>query len=268
MPGPGRRRCGDKRPPPLTEIAAEQPAVRSPWMVKGTVSQKSHGTCNVIVVVPHGHPKNDANTEKLGSDLAQALDAFAVINNQKYRRPNKNPGGKLLESPDPQNGVLDLNDPMDASECPPDFLDKILAATEIINQRDGNPALVFVIHGIADHSADKLENKPDIVVGKGFVHEYNPRTASASAAFFRDLVKKLRQKEMGIVADNVSKYAGSTRIPPFLRWLAARRGLTVEAAQIEFRWRDYRKSDNDRMTAARNFADVIRDLSVFASWQE
>jgi len=40
--------------------------------------QKKDGTCNVLVVVPHGHDDNDTNAEKLGAHLADALDSHAV----------------------------------------------------------------------------------------------------------------------------------------------------------------------------------------------
>jgi len=220
------------------------------------------------VVVPHGHPTNDTNTEKLGHDLAGELDAFAVINNQEYRKPKTDGNGTLLEQLDLNKKVLDLNDPADASECPRVYLDKILRATKAINRRGGNPALVFFIHGMSDLSADELFREPDIVVGKSFVRDYDPTCASGSELFFKDFIAKLRQKKMGVVRDDVHKYSGKTRMPPFLTWLAARQGLKTEAVQIEFRWRRFRRTDQEIRTTAQKFADVVRSLSAYVSWEE
>ena len=60
------------------------PELSSDWMRPRHMSLKATGSCNVLVVVPHGFPWNDDNAEILGFHLSQELDAYAVINNRKY----------------------------------------------------------------------------------------------------------------------------------------------------------------------------------------
>lgn len=52
------------------------------WMIPETISIKENSSCNVLVIVPHGYPKEDDNAELLGALLAEKLDCFAVINNR------------------------------------------------------------------------------------------------------------------------------------------------------------------------------------------
>ena len=57
---------GKKNSPAIIKGTVEKSDVPFPWMVRRTVSKKEDGTCNVLIVVPHGHDDDDRNAEKLG----------------------------------------------------------------------------------------------------------------------------------------------------------------------------------------------------------
>jgi hypothetical protein len=46
------------------------------------------GSNNILLIAPHGHPKNDENTGKLVRLIAEQSGCYAIIN-EYYRRPAK-----------------------------------------------------------------------------------------------------------------------------------------------------------------------------------
>src|SRR5208283_5008353 len=100
------------------------PPVHDGWMIHKEVSVRDSGTCNVLVVAPHGFPGNDDNTEILAYHLAQKLEAYAVVNNRKYKRP-----GEQWANDEP-GFVADLNNPDDVQEFAPDFFEKLMAKVD------------------------------------------------------------------------------------------------------------------------------------------
>ncbi|MEW6532036.1 MAG: phage Gp37/Gp68 family protein [Thermodesulfobacteriota bacterium] len=237
-----------------------------PWMVKGTVSHKSDGTCNVLVVVPHGHEGDDDNAEILGCHLAQFLGSYAVINNQKYRRPKRDDKGKLLEQPDLKKSLMDLNVLEDARKCD-DYWNPILDYIKEINQKHGQEALVLLIHGMDDNKANELKPSPDIVIGKGFVGSYNSAFASASPEFFADLLKKLQLQKMGVVRDNVGRYSGESKLPAHVYQTRDKLGIKLQAVQVEVRYVGYRDEPNLEKSGYQ-FGEAIESLSHFKSWED
>ena len=203
-------------------------------MVRRTVSKKEDGTCNVLIVVPHGHDDDDRNAEKLGAYVADALDSYAVINNQLYQKPPK--GGH----PNPKNHVMDLNVPKQAHQCVNDYWNPLLNLVREINEKHGQRALLFFIHGIGDGNADAQIPAPDIIVGKGFipnpddpkVGKYDAKAASASEMFFDELIDGI--KDMGVVRDDVPNYQGSRRLPRHLYEERHNLKIDIEGVQLNF----------------------------------
>ncbi len=246
-----------------TKSVIEMADAQFPWMLKGTVSKKADGTCNVLVVVPHGHAKNDMNTEKLGAHLAAMLDSYAVINNQKYRRPNLT----KKEQPNLAAGIMDLNVPAQAQQCKGDYWTPILDFAKEIGKTRNSKAIMLFIHGMSDKSADAKPSKPDIAVGKGFIGKYDAKAASGSEEFFEELLVSMRTQELGVVRDDVGGFSGRGKLPPYLYLNSRKLGISIEAVQLEFRFTGYRDTSNLRSTGEK-LARAVAGMSSFKSWRK
>jgi hypothetical protein len=66
------------------QLAPHHPIAPSSW-IGGDIPRRE-GKCNVLLIAPHGHPKDDTYTGKLARKLADRLDCYAVIN-EKYQKP-------------------------------------------------------------------------------------------------------------------------------------------------------------------------------------
>ncbi len=256
----------DYKPSPRIEGRIEKTDVPFPWMVQGTVSHKSDGTCNVVVIVPHGHPHNDLNAGKLGAHVAEYLDSFAVIN-RLYRRPAKGKPGRLKDH------LMDLNVPSHARECLEDYWNPIMNFIKKINNEHGRRALLFFIHGMSDKKADALAPAPDIVVGRGFIPPtgpligtYDVKDTSASEAFFEKLLNGM--KNMCLVRDDVPGYSGREKLPHYLYMIRKRLGIYIEAVQLEFRFRGFRDNPESQKRRGQELGAVIESMSpLFKSWR-
>ncbi len=76
--------------------------VESPW-TEGDISIRK-GKCNVLLIAPHGHPKDDTNTYELTRKIADKLDCYAVVN-KKYQKPKS----ASLQNPNVRKFAVDLN---------------------------------------------------------------------------------------------------------------------------------------------------------------
>jgi hypothetical protein len=181
--------------------ALEKADSEFPWMVKGTVSTKTDGTCNVLIVVPLAYAASrDRNTEKLGAYLASALNSFAVINNHKYRGPNT----RKREQANRDANILDLNIFNEAMSCKEkDYLVRIESLIKEIDSLSQSKALLFFIGGKSDAKTQTQDTIPDIVIGEGFEFDYEygedyyKNGASASQLFFSQLIRKIQKQELG-----------------------------------------------------------------------
>lgn len=220
-----------------------------PWMIKGAVSQKRHGTCNVVVVVPHGFKGDDDNAELLGCFMAQFLDSYAVINNQKHDRSK-----------------LDLNLPAEAIKCD-EYWQPLIGFIKEINQKHGQEALVFVMHGMGEERIKNLKPIPDIVIGKGFIGAYDPAHASASPEFLTRVFEKLKLQGMGAVRDDVLQYSGRSKLPAHMYRSREKLGIKIQAVQVEVRYTGYRDENNIERRGY-EFGEAIESLSHFRFWEE
>ena len=103
------------------------------------------GNCNVLLIAPHGHPKNDTNSAKLARKIADQLDCYAVIN-EKFQKPST-AGYKRSNL---KGYAVDLNNWREAEKfrkTKAEFLDVIEKFKKAILQT-GSPAMLVHIHGI------------------------------------------------------------------------------------------------------------------------
>lgn len=234
----------------FTNSCVSLPAVSSGWMRPGTLSFRRKGTCNVLVVVPHGYEGNDDNAEILGYQVAEKLNAYAIINNRKYKR------GKVLNQ---ASDVADLNEPSQAKEIPEYWNAVFDHTTDIVRKFGERPALVFYIHGMGD--ANSIEyGAGDICIGRGFTGIHDPNRATASEKFFTQLIDGLNAAKMGAVTDEVPQLRGAGTMTWALR---EEFRANVEAVQIEFRCTGYRDSPKNISLRAEQLSEVIKGLSGF-----
>ncbi len=263
----------DTRPPADNKMSTRiqgrivKTDVPFPWMVQGSMCHKSDGTCNVVVIVPHGHPHNDLNAGKLGAHIAEYLDSFAVIN-RLYRRPAKGKPWSLKDH------LMDLNVPSQARECEKDYWNPIINFIKKINNEHGRRALLFFIHGMSDKKADAVDPAPDIVVGRGFIPpkedpyigRYDAKDTSASERFFERLLNGL--KTMCVVRDDVPGYSGREKLPHHLYMIRSRLGIYLEAVQLEYRYRGFRDNPENQKRRGQELGAIIESMSpLFKSWR-
>ncbi len=234
--------------PPETKLntCPELPPLKRDWMIPKTISIQDKGICNVLVVVPHGYPKDDDNAEILGYHVAELLGAYAIINNRLYNRKDKSSSSKP-----------DLNLIKDA-ESVAEYWSPLTQFLKAIPEKYGKPALVFFIHGMGDDKA-RDHRAGEVCVGKGFTGEYDSQAASGSADFFDDLLENLRAAGFD-TTDNVGAYSGESKLP---RELRRQFGASVEAVQIEFRCTGCRDSAESIRKTAFRMAEAIAYLEGF-----
>lgn len=241
-------------PDRFTNSCASLPAISSGWMRPGTLSLRRKGSCNVLVVVPHGYQNDDDNADILGYALAERLNSYAIVNNRKYERSGTLPKGVY-----PGCAIVDLNDPREAENIP-EYWKAVLGYTNnILRKFSKPPALVFYIHGMGDSNSIKY-GAGDICIGKGFTGVHDPNSASASEKFFTQLIDGLKSAGMGSITDEVPKLRGEGKMPRALR---ENFGANVEAVQIEFRCTGYRDSPENIIARAEQLSEVIKGLAGF-----
>ncbi len=245
----------------------------SHWFQTGTVSIRSNSSCNVLVAAPHGHPADDVSTELLGYRIAEKLDAYALINNRKYRRPKNN------EQPNPKGGVVDLNRPSQAKHCRNDYWTPMLRMIRESNERFTKPPIVLFVHGMKDSTAEQAVGTrigdPHAVwaLGAGYEIDYRAsdeverrseaavryaRAKSASDGFISELLSLLRV-HLGPGGDGIPGFGAVKSLPSVLRQES---GVILEAVQLEVRWTGFRDSADNVERAAEKLTAVFERLKA------
>jgi hypothetical protein len=251
------------------------------------------GTCNVLVVAPHGFKRDDMNTEILAYLLARELDAFAVINNRKYRKPRLgDPGCRMFAVGDPTQLLpsqkhmrerfmaetsavpVDLNKWQDANLAAADYFIPVLMIVEQLSKQC-NPLVLF-IHGIADRNRLGTRN-PDFVVGAGYEFSDKRRAfdrgdTTAREQVVHEMVAGLTDMDNSgpyWVEEGFPGYAAANRIRmPWVfsnmekRGRLCANGAHVDALQLEVRHTGFRDEPNLPRTAA-VMAEAISNLRSF-----
>ena len=115
--------------------------------------QTLSGNNNILVIAPHGHPKDDFNTGEIARRMHDKFGCYAVIN-EEYQKPES----AGLDGPDISKGIADLYDWKHINvfqELKEDFLDpiedfkkKILAKYQSAN--------IIHIHGIDNENIRRV----------------------------------------------------------------------------------------------------------------
>jgi hypothetical protein len=131
---------------PASEAA---PSVKqdSPW-TEGDISIR-RGNCNVLLIAPHGHHKNDEKTYDITRMAADELDCYAIVT-EVYRKPFKKKGSNERQPPDKTKKWINLNRKDQVQKYLESEFEKPLRniVDGIIEISD--KALVLWIHGIGD----------------------------------------------------------------------------------------------------------------------
>ena len=192
-----------------------------PW-TKGDIPTRK-GNCNVLLIAPHGHPKNDENTYEIGRMVADELDCHAIVN-KIYRKPpfTKNEDGtfvfekgkKVRHAPDKTKKWIDLNRKNQVHAHLESEFEKPLKSTinEIIEKY--GKALVLWIHGIKDKNitSDNAGDDADginALIGRG---QGDPNSYTAYKKTVDKIVRELGANPISplkaALAKSGSRYCG------------------------------------------------------------
>jgi protein gp37/ParB-like chromosome segregation protein Spo0J len=222
---------------------------------RGEITVKKDGICNILVVAPHGFPGDDTRTEDLAIHLAEKLDCYAVVNNWKYKKPNCTSKREGI--------VADLNNPDDAEKHADDWWNPILRMAQRITLKYSCPAIVAVIHGMKDLTAES--NQSVFLLGAAYddkdknEQRYDPSTATIGEETRNSLMEQLQAK-LGPGKDGVYPYGATTTIVPelvdTLKW-------PVQAFQLEIKRTGFRNNDSAILSTAHKLANVLKSLTGF-----
>jgi hypothetical protein len=204
---------------------------------------------NILLIAPHGHSKDDANTGALVRSIQKILDCPAIIN-EVFRKPaDKDNKTNIPEEPNPDKFILDLNLKDQAEQYP-----KYLRAIE---KRIKNPESTFVfwIHGILDANLKKeaeAQNKKDsleCLLGYGQGHPEKP-TCKPSAIM--GLIGALNSAGLKSAAtsDKTPDYRGwdTGRMNQYFR-VSGNGFKDVQSVQLEFGFKGIRDKGSIKKTA-------------------
>jgi hypothetical protein len=213
---------------------------------------------NILLIAPHGHPKDDVNTGALVRSIQKILDCPAIIN-EAFRKPKeieKKPGE--LESPNVDKRILDLYQ-KDQAEKYPKFLKAI---GKKIKQPDST--FVFWIHGIDDKNikteseAQSQKDTLHCLIGHG-----QPDRDTCNKATAMGLFGALNT--VGIKACTTSEkakdYRGwdTDRLNQYFR-VSGNGFKGVQSVQLEFGFKGVRDKDSIEKTAEK-FSRALVSLS-------
>ena len=162
---------------PVSQHSEQNPASKaapaimpdSPW-TEGDISIRK-GNCNVLLIAPHGHPKNDEKTYDITRLAADELDCYAIVNKTLQKATLERSGTKDLmkqedrAQPNKSDKEINLNRQNQVqAHLESDFEKPLLNIVEEIIREFGK-ALVLWIHGIGDGNLipeNSEENGQDI----------------------------------------------------------------------------------------------------------
>jgi len=226
------------------------------------------GKNNILLIVPHGHPKNDMNTGKLTRKMAELLNCYAVIN-EYYRRPYTDKDTKEIYGTNKEAGIVDLNNiaGIRAAGMEEEFLQPIFDISKKIVGEDGMDGVIILhIHGIGD---DKFKNskeaKPPVLVGIGRGVQEDRLSTTVEAA--EQLIKKLGEDEdhpLLARIENGGQYSGWAKhnlnqlftgvVDPGYK------DENVQSIQLEIKYTGFRDKENLDKTA-NTISSALRDIA-------
>jgi ParB/RepB/Spo0J family partition protein len=247
-------------PNPESEVAASI-SQDSPW-TEGDIPIRV-GNCNVLLIAPHGHPKNDTNSAKLAREVADRLDCYAVIN-EKYQKPST--AGYKRSSL--KGYAVDLNNWSAAEKykkTKAKFLDVIEKFKKAILET-GSTAMLIHIHGIRNGNLLLVANKinefkmsPEslqAIIGYGQRKGDNTRFTASKTGFVIPLIKSLRKQNFNAAIAPVAPIIVKRKGKEVKKWYCGNHKgrlnqyfyepkQKVQSVQIEFRKKDVREFDTE-----------------------
>ena len=246
-----------------------KPAEPSPWN-EGDISFRK-GNCNVLLIAPHGHPKNDEKTYDITRIAADQLDCYSIVTNT-YRKPFKRNGSNKRPLPDKARKWVNLNRKDQVLEHLESEFEKPLRniVDEIIET--AGKALVIWIHGIGDGnlpSAKPETQDVDVnaVIGIG---QGTPDRISAYRKTVNRMISVMETNPhnplKAVLAKKGSNYCGwhNNIMNQYFRT----EGYSlqkVESIQIEIGKKGFRQDDNYQSTAmalANSLIGIARRLDT------
>ncbi|BBO89683.1 hypothetical protein [Desulfosarcina ovata] len=165
---------------PSSQDAAVEPHRPSSW-TEGDIPHRK-GSCNVLLIAPHGHPDNDGRTYSITRKAADTFGSYAIVN-KTYQKPpfrknddgtyyfNKN-GKKVRHDPDKSKKWINLNRRNQVEpHLEAEFKSPLLNIVNEIIEKFGN-AIVIWIHGIDDDNlipsnTERGQRGMDALIGIG-----------------------------------------------------------------------------------------------------
>ena len=209
-----------------------------------------NGKLNIIIIAPHG--PDDPYTGEIAQEIADGLDAYAVIN-QGFERTT----GEVDIWTDQANcnNLHHCHEDVVREE----FLDPILAFHAKIRQEYTDPCFVFIIHGI-NFITRKVN--PDLVLGYG---AGDPPSHSCTTwrrdGFCYLLEDKGFEVYMGKAGGQFSGWSKSNLNQLFRKW-PEYYDPHVQSFQIEVS-RDWRMDRADAISTASILGECIEELMIF-----
>jgi len=210
------------------------------------------GSTNLLLVAPHGHRKDDENTDGLTLRMARHLGCHAIVN-PVYRKPR---GG---QAPDPVKKRLDLNK-VDQAGLHPSFLNSIRAAIS----GPGKTVVVWV-HGIRDENirAEALRSayrgNPDaLAVLIGYGQGRSNKTNMPQSRFTAEprtvarLVASLDENGLNALPTDLNSRNYRGRHEDYMNQWFVQNGFplaAVESIQLELKFTGVRAADSQDAAA-------------------
>ena len=233
------------------------------------------GTVNILLIAPHGHPKNDTNTGELARKIANRINCFAVIN-EYYRRPYKDEKTKTTYKTNKKEGIVNLNSMkgIESAGMKDEYLVPIITIKNKILANGATKVFVIHIHGKED---DKDENKvvnnkkPFMLIGCG---KGKPNRISADANIvenFSILVTGNKKHPIdsriekgggysGWSRDNLNQLFTGVSLPEY-------KDEKVQSIQIEIKYTGFRDKDNLDRTAD-TISSALREMAELSEGRE
>lgn len=202
----------------------------------------------VLITAPHG--PNDVNSGLLALEIANKLDAFAVINN----------GWERGSSVDYMNDIANCNNVAHLHEdvVKEEFLDPILRYAKKI-ERDFGYCFVFHIHGVGNH-VRATEPTLDIILGYG---AGNPPSYSCDPQMKDAFIHYLKKADIDCYEGRADgDYAGRAKNnlnQLFRRWYPK---VNVHSMQLEVVYELREDADMCKLTSE-GIVTAIEDMMLY-----
>lgn len=224
-----------------------------------------NGHNNILLIAPHGHPKNDMNTGELARRIAKKMGCHAVVN-EHYRKPYQDKETKKIYRTNKAGGIVNLNriDCIRTVGMEAEYLLPIIAIKDRI-LADNKIAFVIHIHGAADDGDEKKKitnNLPSIFVGWGA-----PDRHSAEKNVVDDFVNFIGGNKKRPIAIRVEKggkfsgWANHNLNQLFTGFIDKKyKDDKVQSIQLEIKFTGFRDMDNLDKTAD-TLSSALRDIA-------